>query len=261
MFKTGQDNMRMEPTPERVFAMGRFLLSGNYSREELYQELCLGAVFGDGSRDVFNLSINVIQELGIVTDNEGIYQITEGNSTVFDSIDNFRRYSAKTALSRIDTLFLKTTSLYLKLADEVLKCKGWEGLANLLTNNTVFVTDNDILGWRFWVSFFGLGYLHTNTIIPNTYNRFKDVLLDQDAFEYNEPIEISKFMVWLEARCPEIKESRMDNSLGLAVSSGLRTLNISGDVELISQPDAKKWQLYMMESETINDVSHIRLLR
>jgi hypothetical protein len=66
-------------------------------------------------------------------------------------------------------------------------------------------------------------------------------------------------MLWLEDQCPEIKESRDGTRLGLAVSNGLRTLNAQQVIELISQPDALKWQMYVLESETINDLSHVRI--
>jgi hypothetical protein len=178
---------------------------------------------------------------------------------VLEKVDSFRKYAARTALSRPETIYFRTTSLYIKLAESVLKCPNWGAVVALFNNNGMNLSDNDIYGWRFWTSFFGIGYLHQQMLIPNCYLRFKDVLDEQDSFKVGESIPINRFMLWLEDQCPEIKESRDGTRLGLAVSNGLRTLNAQQVIELISQPDALKWQMYVLESETINDLSHVRI--
>ncbi|WP_139490107.1 hypothetical protein [Brevibacillus dissolubilis] len=260
MFKSGKDNMRMEPTPERVFALGRFMLSGVYSREEIYQKICMVDVFGEGSKDIFGYTLSVAQELEIIKDVEGKYQLSI-DPTILESPNTFRRYAARTAFARINSLFFKTSSLYLKIAEDVLKCQNWSAVTNLFNQNDVSVSENDILGWRFWVSYFGLGYLHRNMLIPNTCNRIKDVLVQQDELKCNQPISVMEFFNWLEVQCPELKESRMDSRIGMGVSNGLRTLHFQKEIQLISQPDALKWQLYGLESEDINDISHVRIMR
>ncbi len=260
MFKSGKDTMREFPTPERVFALCRYVKRNSYNREDLYQELCLGTVFGDGSKDIFGYTLAVAQELELITEIDGIYSITEEGKEIEDFI-TFRRYASRTALSRMETIFFKTTALYIKLAESAMKCKNWGVLLALYNKNGMDLSDNDMLGWRFWTSFFGIGYLHQQMLIPNCFIRFKDVLDIQESFKVGEAVPIEKFMLWLETQCPEIKESREGTKLGIAVSNALRTLEAQQIIELKSHPDAYRWQLYILESEELNDISHIQIVR
>lgn len=252
--------MREFPTPERVFALCRYVRKNPCNREDLYQELCLGLVFGDGSKDIYGYTLAVAQELELVKEIEGRYSVTDAARELEDHI-SFRRYSAKTAFSRADSIYFETTSLYIKLAETVMKCPNWEAVAALFNQNGMELSDNDMFGWRFWTSFFGIGYLHQQMLIPNCYIRFKDVLEIQDSFRLGEAIPIDEFMLWLETQCPEIKDSRDGNKIGLTVSNGLRTLDAQNVIELSSQPDAYKWKMYNLESEIINDLSHVRMVR
>lgn len=252
--------MREFPTPERVFALCRFIRRNPCNREDLYQELCLGSVFGDGSKDIFGYTLTVAQELELIKEIEGRYSVTDTAKELEEHI-SFRRYSAKIAFSRADSIYFKTTSLYIKLAEDVMKCPNWGAVAVLFNQNGMDLSDNDMLGWRFWTSFLGVGYLHQQMLIPNCYIRFLDVLEIQESLRLSEAIPIDEFMLWLETQCPEIKESRDGNKIGLAVSNGLRTLDAQKVIELRSEPDAYKWKMYNFESEIINDLSHVRILR
>ena len=260
MFKSGKDSMREFPTPERVFALCRYVSRNPCNREELYQEICLSSVFGDGNKEIFRYTVAVAQELEFIKEIEGRYSVTDAVQELENNI-TFRRYSAKITLSRTDSIYYKTTSLYIKLAENVMKCPNWGAVATLFNQNGMELSENNLLGWRFWTSFLGIGYLHQQMLIPNCYIRFKDVLEIQESFRLSEYIPIDEFMLWLEIQCPEIKESRDGNKIGLAVSNGLRTLDAEKIIELRSEPDAYKWKMYNFESEIINDLSHVRILR
>lgn len=253
--------MREFPTPERVFALTKTLAEHSYNRQTLYELLCMPDVFGDNSKnDEFGYSVRTAQELELIQENDGGYSLTVNNEVIQDYY-SFRKYAAKTALSRTNTIYFKTTSLYIKLAESVLKCPNWGAVLALLNQNGMELTDNDMYGWRFWTSFFGIGYLHQQMLIPNCFIRFLDVIEVQESFKIGEDIPVDQFLLWLEVQCPEIKDSREGTKLGLAVSNGLRTLGTQHVIELRSQPDAYKCQLYAFESEYINDISHVRIMR
>lgn len=253
--------MREFPTPERVYALGRLVANRPYSRSDLYKDLCISDVFGEGNQDIFGHTLNVAQELELIKSHDTDFSLCCDRVAIQD-YSSFRKHSARIAFSRQNGTFFQTTSLYLELAEEVLKASGWGDVATIFNEHGgLNLKDNDMLGWRFWVSFLGIGYLHQDMLIPNVFTRIKDVLEHQDDFKVGESVPINRFWGWLEAQCPEVKNSRKEFRLGLGVSNGLRVLKDRGYINLISQPDAEKWQLHYLEAETINDISHVQIVR
>jgi len=260
MFKLGNDNMRMESTPERVYALCKYLMKNPSTIDRLRNELTLYDIFGEKSDNEIKLTLEAAMELNLVVLEEGIYKVSD-NAGALDSVESFRKYAAKTALSGADTLFFKTTSMYLRLAETISENRSWSSIAAYLTKMGLNVTENDMLGWRFWASFLGVGYLHGTFVIPNCSRRIEDVLENCDQFGSNSPVPVAVFFQWLEAECPELKGSREDNKIGLAVSNALRTLETKDRIGLVLQPDAPKWLLYTLESEQLNEISHVRIKR
>jgi len=252
--------MREFPTPERVYALGRLVANCPYTRTDLYNGLCMSDVYGEGNQDIFGYTLTVAQELELIKSQDTQFSLSCDRSVLKD-YPSFRKHAARIAFSRPNGTFFQTTSLYLELAEEVLKAPRWADVVTLFNERGgLNLKDNDMLGWRFWTSFLGIGYLHTDMLIPNVYTRVKDALETQVDFKTGESVPLSRFMGWLEMQCPEIKNSRNEFRLGLGVSNGLRMLKEQGFVDLISQPDAEKWQLNYLEAETINDVSHVRIV-
>jgi hypothetical protein len=253
--------MREFATPERVYALGRLVANRPYTRADLYRDLCMSNVFGDGNKDIFGFALTVAQELELIKSQDGKFFLS-CDRTVLQYFSSFRKYAARIAFSRPNGTFFQTTSLYLELAEEVLKAAGWSDVVSLFNERSgLNLKDNDMLGWRFWISFLGIGYLHGEMLIPNVFTRVKDILETQVDYKVGESVPISRFVGWLEMQCSEIKNSRNKFQLSLGVSNGLRVLKEHSYINLISQPDAEKWQLYYLEAETINDVSHVQVVR
>ncbi len=135
-------------------------------------------------------------------------------------------------------------------------------------------------GWRTWAAFLGLGWLikprlsgRSEILVPCASNRLKGVLaqlLTQD----DQVIKFSLFAERVAELCPELDGGllfsycweasrgsyRRGNNLSLALSTGLRQLHDSSEIELIRQADATDiWQLYPAEGQQIKQVTHIRL--
>jgi hypothetical protein len=261
MFKNEKDNMREFPTPERVFALGRLVTKRTYTRADLYRDLCISDVFGEGNQDIFGSTLAVAHELELIASKD-TKLIMACDKAILEDYKSFRKYAACIAFSRPKGTFFKTTSLYLELAEKVLEAPGWSYVVSLFNDKGgLNLTDNDMLGWRFWTSFLGINYLHRDMLIPNIFTRVKDVLETQDDFKVGQSVPIKHFMGWLEMKCPETKNSRKEFQLSLGVSNGLRVLKEHDYIDLLSQPDAEKWQLSYLEAENINDVSHVQIKR
>ena len=116
------------------------------------------------------------------------------------------------------------------------------------------ITENDVLGWRFWMRFLGFAYQYNKTLIPNMKVRLENALLGIDK---NTSMTCTQFVSWLKNNVPEAARACDGFQLPLAVSNGLRTLNNEGKIELISTRDAIRINLYPLRGVDFNDFSDI----
>jgi hypothetical protein len=256
MFKKHYDNMRPEPTPERVFAVSNLAAELNSSRAEIIKYTLLSNIFGNKHEDIVKQCINAAIELGVLEEKEGTIKL-KANSKILNNYIGFRRFAAAAALSNNDTTFFKLTEWYLAQNEEIFKLRKWAtAAATAVSRGISNITENDFLGWRFWVSFLGLGYLHNQVIIPNMYTRLLDTI-ELSKVKGNTQFTAKEFISWLHANCPETKKSCTIFSLNLGVSNGLRALHEQGKLEIIAQRDADRTGLYKIEGYHFNDFSHI----
>lgn len=135
-------------------------------------------------------------------------------------------------------------------------------------------------GWRPWATFLGLGWPikpglggRSEILAPCASNRLRGIL-DQLLTEGERAIKFSLFTERLAALCPELDGGALythcweasrgnklrGHNLSLALSTGLRQLHDSGEIELIRQADATDiWQLYPAGGHLLKQVTHIRL--
>jgi hypothetical protein len=115
-----------------------------------------------------------------------------------------------------------------------------------------------MLGWRFWASFLGEGYLHAQLLIPNMKIRLQDVLAAHfgEFFKYDKEILAKEFLTWLQVSVPEVA-LLTEAPLVLGVSNGLRSLSECGLISLRAQMDAQRYRLYPIEGEDLNEFSHV----
>lgn len=135
-------------------------------------------------------------------------------------------------------------------------------------------------GWRTWAAFLGLGWRikpgfggRSEILVPCASNRLRGVLA-QLLTKDEQVIKFGLFAERMSELCPELDggslfaycweancgSERRGNNLSLALSTGLRQLQDSGEIELIRQADASDiWQLYPAEGQVLKQVTHIRL--
>ena len=135
-------------------------------------------------------------------------------------------------------------------------------------------------GWLRWAAFLGLGWPikpglsgRSEILVPCASNRLKGVLA-QLLTKDEQVIKFSLFAERIAELCPELDggslftncweasrgSERRGNNLSLALSTGLRQLHVSGEIELIRQADATDiWQLYPAQGQVLKQVTHIRL--
>ena len=233
--------MPPEPTPERVHALIKLVSNYPNSKEELNSIMVMEDVFGKHT-DIFSKTIRCAEELEIIKEKDGIVSMNTSNE-ITDGYKNFRRYVADFAFSQKDTTFYKLTEWYLAQNDNVFSFYSWEDVAAKANQDGIEVVENDILGWRWWASFLGIGYLH-GTILISSLTTILEDCLKSDGLPSGERITAYNLVNYFETLYPVIQKSRQNRYLGLGFSSGLLVLERKGLIEIIEQRDAERLAFY-----------------
>lgn len=252
MFKEN-DNMRPGPTPERVLAVCRLISQGSYTNQDIYKECALNED-ADLNDEAIRSSIEAAEELGFIKKNKDKYVLVIDQKHL-DSAQAFRRLVSSVVFKNKKTTFFKLTEWYIKNSDEVLKINRFDDLAATAAKTGVpSVTENDVLGWRFWMRYLGFVYQYNKTLIPNMKTRIEDALLELPK---DTKMTCTQFVGWIKENLPEAASACTEASLPLAVSNGLRLLNNEGMIELVSTRDAVRTSLYPLNGVDLNGFSEI----
>lgn len=258
MFKLNPDNMRMEPTPERVLSVCRLVAHNSMSREEVRKLMTLGSN-DDKQIDQIDKSIRVaLEELAILTTRDNQLELAV-DPDVISTVTAFRRYVSNRVFAQKNTTFYMFTRWLISQNDRIFALKSWEGMAKICgaeVKELSALNENAVLGWRFWAAFLGLGYLSGTMIIPNMKIRVQDVLATNFSkkFKFNEAIQAYDFIIWLNGKIPE---ANMAGKLPLALSAALRTLHELELIRLETWQDSSRVTLFYVDGDPINDFSHI----
>ena len=257
MFKTNPDSMRMEPTPERVYALCRMAAYQRMTREELKNALTLGS-----SNEKANTQINhtlsvAIDELHILRTKDGYLELA-ADKEILSNPTQFRRFVAHEAFQKSDSTFFLFSKWIIGKNDEIFKMTNWEVMGATCASEVTElskVNENAVLGWRFWAAYLGLGYLNGTMFLPNMKLRLQDILAMEfaSAFQYDETIRATDFIIWLSSRMPEVDCS---GKLPLALSAALRTLDELDLIHLETWRDSNRVMLFYVDGDR-NDFSHI----
>ena len=251
MFKEN-DSMRPGPTPERVLAICRLLEGNTYDRNELYKLSQLSEEAT--SEEAVNHSIQVAKELNLIKEENGKYVLAADPASL-ETAKSFRRMVASIIFARPSSTFFKLTEWFIANSDKVLELSKFdEYAAEASKAGLVSVSENDVLGWRFWIRFLGIAYQYNKTLIPNMNIRLEDAMSDLPKETH---MTCSQFVLWLKQHVPEAAVSCSEGTLPLAVSNGLRTLQDEGKIEMIATKDAIRTGLYPLRGVDKNDFSDI----
>lgn len=253
MFKEN-DKMRPGPTPERVFAICRLLGNQSYNRSDLYKLIQLSEE--STPEESILHSIEASKELDLIKE-ENNQLFLNIDTTALTSAQSFRKKIAPLIFSRTSSTFFKLTEWFISNSDKVLELSKFdEYAAEASRSGLTSITENDVLGWRFWMRFLGHAYYYNRTLIPNMKIRLEDAMSDIKA---GSQMTCTQFAAWLKENIPEAASSCDNSKLSLAVSNGLRVLESEGKIEFLSTRDAIRIALYPLKGVAINDFSDIVL--
>lgn len=258
MFRTHPDNIRMEPTPERVFAVCKLIASHSISKDDVREYMSLGE---PSSSNYYEISASIavaLDELGILKSKDNILMLDVPES-ILKTPTEFRQYVSSKVFRQENSTFVRFSKWYIAQNERVFLLDTWEIKANTAKNEVddlAGLNENAALGWRFWAAFLGLGYLNGTSLIPNMKTRIQDAitLSFSKSFQYDEPIQAKDFMDWIASAIPEVE---LTTPLPMAISAGLRTLHELGLILLEARRDTDRVRLYYVDGDLFNDFSHV----
>lgn len=251
MFKEN-DNMRPGPTAERVLSVCRLLEGKSYSQIELMK---LSQLSNEAtSEESITHSISAAKELGLIKEVNGKYILNISEEALM-SAKSFRRAVAPIIFSKPSSDFFKLTEWFVANSDKALELSKFDEFAAEASKSGLEkISENDVLGWRFWMRFLGHAYQYNRTLIPNMKIRLEDAMADLDN---NTHMTCTQFVLWLKEHIPEAAVACSNERLPLSVSNGLRTLQNEGKIELFATRDAIRVELYPLRGMSLNDFSDI----
>ena len=165
MFKNHPDPMRMEPTPERVLAVCKMVEKEQVSKEDLTKRMTLGA----DNQDVSAAISVALDELQVIEQIDGLLKVKAPTEALLNPV-SFRRYVSRQVFQNKKSTFFLFSKWLISQNDRIFSLGKWEVLAaKARTESTALdkMSENAVLGWRFWAAFLGLGYLSGTIMIPN----------------------------------------------------------------------------------------------
>ena len=263
------NNIKTEPTPERVLELCR--IASRMSNEKDIRAVFEPKRLNENSTPIFTIIRDVAFELKLLEqDGEKLKFI--GSKDCISSFDGFRKYCNSIVWKKSDTNFSKLAAVFLESNDEMLKNKRLTdpaGLAYLTEKTKISLTNNMVLGFRFWFSFLGFGYIQENKTdmyyLPNMVIALTD-FIEMMNLKKNKEYTVNDFMANLSILCPVATENALEtHQLNLALSNGLRLLDATGGsngnglIDLKNNLDSKeKWNLFPSYTHRItSEFSHI----
>lgn len=266
MFK---NKIQTEPIPERVFALYKVMKIHNNIDKNKLQEMLTPDFLN--SAEYFNKTLHVAQELNLVNI-DGSHIILNNQIKILDSIKDLRKYVNSIWGSKYtDGPFSKVTKYIFDSGRDCLKYNNVSSMTELVP----FVTDNrEMLGWRFWASFLGLGVLtmpdkiagspspDNTKFLPNCTIYLRDII-DFLNIEKGKKYEFDEFVGMLNSiATPLVSKSITTKQISFGLSNALRTLHDQNIIELEFINDQKSvWLLDKLEFHSIKErVTHVTIL-
>ncbi len=259
------NNIKTEPIPERVLELCKLV-----SKADIGDAVARDKMEPKGlnpSSTSYYPSIREVcaQELKLIEkDNDTLKFV--GDKRVLKNIDAFRMYCNSIAFSNPESYFFKIVKCFLESNETWLKYKTLTDV-NIRREvqekeNISLVSEQMMLGSRFWVSFLGFGYIQEGAamyFLPNMHIALQDFcemanLEKNHEYSVKEFVEeISKFALVALQNVLEKKE------FNLAMSNALRQMHDGKEIVIKKNLDSKeKWRFFCDNTHEFTDeITHI----
>lgn len=270
MFDSKASSIKTEPTPQRVFELAKLVSEKSPISEKDARETLEPSSLNEGTSPYFGAIRDVAIELGLIELEDGML-IIKADKPVLKSLDTLREYCNLRVFNDQASAFYKITQCCLDSNDEWFKYKNLsdQNIQTYIMDKTQLssVFAAVILGFRFWISFLGFGYIHevTNKImfLPNMTTALRDFMVNSE-YEKRKDYTVAEFFQKLPAGISVATNGLFDKyELNLAMSNALRQLHDEKVIQLKRNLDSKDvWKLFISESHEFRDeITHICVLK
>lgn len=254
-------------TPKRVLALCKLSHERSLTIHEIKYYM---------QPETLNNNLTAINEVlrfsfrgGLIREQENEVISCNLSASEINDLDLFRYTIAQKALNDPDLVFSRFSSWYIARGQKVYNesseniIKAFDKEINISGEKNIYNKTN-LVAWRNWANFLGIGYVHNGVLIPNLAVRLKD-LIRYNKFKINENYVFTNFLNEINKFTGEIdggeiyqqnkgNAEKSEKELSLALSNGLRILEKKGKIELKYVPDTlDKWQLVHPQKE-ISDI-------
>lgn len=258
MFK---DKMKTTPIPERVYSLVCALIKRPLSKDEL-REALEPKVCQTGNTKYFADVYEAALELELISEKENEVSLRIEKKHLAN-LQTFRKYVMPIIFNMKSSMFYKVTKAYVNANEKVFEFNMISAMGSFIQerlDEPMNILKEHMLGWRFWVSFLGVGILHNdNMLIPTMYKQLVDVL-DLVDYQPNKEYTANEFLALIEPYCHFAFDLNSSNKeLSLALSNGIRMLHDMGYIEIKDELDATGvWHFYKVDGLQ-NKFSHIKI--
>lgn len=253
MFNEG--SFRKEVTPKRVFALLKLVgyKNGSYTKSDLMNFIQPSSI--SSSQEEIRKVISFCEKENLIKENhDGKFNLLIDGKYIANEKD-FRKYINNILFVYINkNPFYEVTAEMLTKDMSLYEDTAFERIASNL--KTMEADKETMLGWRFWATFLGYGFILNKQFVMNPYIRIQDIIEINLYEKFGQDLTIREFISELIHYCPEMKNSIEDNQLSIPISLALSTLEGIGYIELKDIKDTSdRWKLNLGES--IRYVTHI----
>ena len=189
-----------------------------------------------------------------------------GDKKILKDLAAFRRYCNSVVFNNKNTYFYKIARCYLESNESWLKYKTLTDV-NIRREvqektNISLVTEQMMLGMRFWISFLGFGYIQEGGAmyyLPNMHVALQDYC-ELAELEKNYEYPVTEFLNKIDAYASvALNNAKEARRLNLALSNALRQMHDQKEIVLKKILDSKEnWKLYPDEThEFTEEITHI----
>ena len=269
MFK---NKIQTEPIPERIFALYKVMRVEKNIEKIKLQEMLTPSFLNNS--EYFSKTLQVASDLELVIMNDNNV-ILNNQIEILNTIEDLRKYVNSLWGSKFsEGPFSKVTQC---IFDAGRDCLRYSTVSQMVDTDIVpFVKDTrEMLGWRFWASFLGLGVLtmpdkidrapqpDNTKFLPNASKYLYDII-EQLDFEKNQTYDFEEFINSLNSYAkPLVSKSIITKQINFGLSNALRTLHNQNVIHLEFINDQKSvWMLDKLEFHPIVDrVTHVTFLK
>ena len=259
------NNIKTEPIPERVFELCK-MVSKSEVDDSVVRERMEPKGLNHSSTSYYPIIREVcIQELKLIEkENDKLRFI--GDKKILKNYDTFRMYCNSIVFCNQDTNFYKIVKCFLESNATWLKYKTLTD-ANIRREtqekeNISLVSEQMMLGSRFWVSFLGFGYIQEGVamfFLPNMHVALKDFCIMANL-EKNKEYSIKEFVERIYKYASVALQNAINTKeFNLAMSNALRQMHDEKEIVIKKNLDSReKWRLFCDNTHEFTDeITHI----